>query len=73
METKRAAVPVEEAIRAVKSGRLIIIVDDASTDETASYLEALALGSRDVREHVHLATVERAIGDRDAQHIGVEL
>ena len=28
---------------------------------------------RDVGEHLHLAAVERAIGDGDAQHIGVEL
>ncbi len=27
----------------------------------------------DVGEHLHLARIERAIGDRDAQHIGVEL
>ena len=27
----------------------------------------------DCRQHCHLAAVERAIGDRDAQHIGVEL
>jgi 3,4-dihydroxy 2-butanone 4-phosphate synthase/GTP cyclohydrolase II len=38
METKRAAVPVEEAIRAVKSGRLIIIVDDEDGETEADLL-----------------------------------
>ncbi len=28
---------------------------------------------RDVCQHVHLARIERAVGDRDAQHVGVEL
>ena len=29
--------------------------------------------ARDVRQHPHLAAVERSIGDGDAQHIGVQL
>ncbi len=29
--------------------------------------------ARDMRKHAHLTTVERPVGHRDAQHIGVKL
>ena len=47
-----------------------VILDVLTRGEVAVIAVIFA---RDVRQHVHLAAVERAIGNGDAQHVGVEL
>ena len=34
---------------------------------------AAIIGARDVAQHPHLTSVQRSVGDGDAEHIGVEL